>query len=94
MNLAVIGSGGREHAICYKLKQSPKIKKLVCIPGNAGTQKIAENIKADISDFDAIYQIIKKESIDLVIVGPEQPLVDGLIDYLNEKKINNHFHLL
>ena len=88
MNLAVIGSGGREHAICYKLKQSPKIKKLVCIPGNAGTQKIAENIKADISDFDAIYQIIKKESIDLVIVGPEQPLVDGLIDYLNEKKIN------
>ena len=86
MNLAVIGSGGREHAICYKLKQSPKIKKLVCIPGNAGTQKIAENIKADYSDFDAIYQIIKKESIDLVIVGPEQPLVDGLIDYLNEKK--------
>ena len=46
MNLAVIGSGGREHAICYKLKQSPKLKKLICIPGNAGTQKIAENIKA------------------------------------------------
>ena len=48
MNLAVIGSGGREHAICYKLKQSPKIKKLICIPGNAGTQKIAENIKEDL----------------------------------------------
>ena len=56
MNLAVIGSGGREHAICYKLNQSPKIKKIICIPGNAGTQKIAENIEADISDFEGIYQ--------------------------------------
>ena len=60
MNLAVIGSGGREHAICYKLKQSPKIKKLICIPGNAGTKKIAENIKEDISNFDSLYQIIRK----------------------------------
>jgi len=87
MNLAVIGSGGREHAICYKLKQSPRIKKLICIPGNAGTQKIAENVKEDISNFYALYQIIKKKNIDMVIVGPEQPLVDGLVDYLNEKKI-------
>ena len=54
MNLAVIGSGGREHAICYKLKQSPKIKKLICIPGNAGIEEIAENINVDISNFDLI----------------------------------------
>ena len=87
MNLAVIGSGGREHAICYKLKQSPKIKKLICIPGNAGTQKIAENIKEDISNFQALYQIIKKQNIDIVVIGPEQPLVDGLVDYLSEKKV-------
>ena len=87
MNLAVIGSGGREHAICYKLKQSPKIKKLICIPGNAGTQKIAENVEEDISNFEALYQIIKNKNIDIVIVGPEQPLVDGLVDYLNEKKV-------
>jgi len=87
MNLAVIGSGGREHAICYKLKQSSKIKKLICIPGNAGTQKIAKNIKEDISNFDALYKVIKKQNIDIVIVGPEQPLVDGLVDYLNEKKV-------
>ena len=87
MNLAVIGSGGREHAICYKLKQSPKIKKLICVPGNAGTQKIAINIQEDISNFDALYKIIKKQNIDLVIIGPEQPLVDGLVDYLNKKKI-------
>ena len=88
MNLAVIGSGGREHAICYKLKQSPKIKKLICIPGNAGTKKIAKNIDVDISNFDSIYQTIKKNDINLVIIGPEQPLVDGLVDYLNKKKID------
>ena len=87
MNLAVIGSGGREHSICYKLKQSPKIKKLICIPGNAGTQEIAENIKEDILNFEALYGIITKHDIDLVIVGPEQPLVDGLVNYLNDKKI-------
>ena len=87
MNLAVIGSGGREHAICYKLKQSQKIKKLICIPGNAGTQKIATNINEDISDFEALYQIIKKQEIDIVVVGPEQPLVDGIVDFLNEKKV-------
>ena len=87
MNLAVIGSGGREHALCYKLKQSTKIKKLFCIPGNAGTQMIAKNIKTDISDFRAIYKVIKKHCIDLVIVGPEQPLVDGLVNYLNKKRI-------
>ena len=87
MKLAVIGSGGREHALCYKLKQSSKLKRLICIPGNAGTEKIAENIKANLSDFDSIYKIVKKNNIDIVIIGPEQPLVDGLVDYLNKKKI-------
>ena len=87
MNFAVIGSGGREHAICYKLKQSPKIKKLICIPGNAGTQKIAKNIKEDILNFKALHEIIIKEKIDIVVVGPEQPLVEGLVNYLNKKKV-------
>ena len=87
MNLAVIGSGGREHAICFKLRQSRKLKKLICIPGNAGTQKIAENIKENILNFESIFQILKKHKIDLVIVGPEKPLVEGLVDYLTEKKI-------
>ncbi len=87
MNLAVIGSGGREHAICYKLKQSKRINKLICIPGNAGTQKIAENIKGDISNFNILYKIIKERKIDIVIVGPEQPLVDGIVDYLDKKKV-------
>jgi phosphoribosylamine---glycine ligase len=87
MNLAVIGSGGREHAICYKLKLSTKLKKLICIPGNAGTEKIAENVNEDILNFEAIYKIIKKYNIDIVIIGPEQPLVNGLSDYLSEKKV-------
>ena len=87
MNLAVIGSGGREHAICYKLKQSPKLNKLICIPGNAGTSNIAKNIDADILNFDSIYKIVKKNNIDIVVVGPEQPLAKGIVDYLN-KKIN------
>jgi len=87
MKLAVIGSGGREHAICYKLKQSSKLKRLICIPGNAGTEKIAENIKANTSDFESVYEILKYNNIDIVIVGPEQPLVEGLVDYLNKKKI-------
>ena len=87
MNFAVIGSGGREHALCYKLKQSPKLKKLICIPGNAGTEKIAKNINEDISNFDAIYQIIREEGINIVIIGPEQPLVEGIVDYLDKKKV-------
>ena len=87
MNLAVIGSGGREHAICYKLSRSKKIGKLICIPGNAGTQEIAENIKEDIGNFKEIYKIIKKKNIDIVIVGPEQPLTNGITDYLKERSI-------
>ena len=87
MNIAVLGSGGREHALCYKLKLSKKLDKLICIPGNAGTQNIAININVDLKNFDNIYQILTKEKIDVVIVGPEQPLVDGIVDYLEQKKI-------
>ena len=87
MNLAVIGSGGREHSICYKLKQSTKIKKLICIPGNAGTKKIAENIKVNISDFDEVYRAIKDHNIDIVVVGPEEPLVNGIVEFLSKKEI-------
>ena len=88
MNLAVLGSGGREHALCYKLIQSKEVKKIYCIPGNAGTKKFAENINQDISNFDGVYKIIKEKKIDLVIVGPEEPLVNGIVDFLTEKKIN------
>ena len=87
MNFAVIGSGGREHAICYKLRESRKVKKIFCIPGNAGTQKIAENIDLAINNFKDISDFIKNKKIDLVIVGPEEPLVNGIVDHL---KKNGH----
>ena len=87
MNIAVIGSGGREHSICYKISKSPKIKKLICIPGNAGTKKIAENIEIDILNFKEICKTLKINKIDFVIVGPEVPLVAGIIDYFDKENI-------
>ena len=86
MKVAIIGSGGREHSICYKVKQSKNLKKLVCIPGNAGTAQICENLNVDISNFNQLYDELKKE-IDIVIVGPEVPLVEGIKDFLEEKSI-------
>tara|TARA_B100000212_G_scaffold339713_1_gene318733 strand:+ start:213 stop:1475 length:1263 start_codon:yes stop_codon:yes gene_type:complete len=87
MKVAIIGSGGREHSICYKLKQSKNLKKLVCIPGNAGTAQICENLNVDISNFNQLYDELKKNKIDIVIVGPEVPLVEGIKDFLEEKSI-------
>ena len=87
MNIGLIGSGGREHALCQKIHESKLIKKIICFPGNAGTAKIAKNIKADILNFQEIHQLVQFHKIDLVIVGPEEPLVRGLVDYLRKKKI-------
>ena len=87
MKVAIIGSGGREHSICYKIKQSKNLKKLVCIPGNAGTAQICENLNVDISNFNQLYDELKKNEIDIVIVGPEVPLVEGIKDFLEEKSI-------
>ena len=87
MNIGLIGSGGREHALCQKIHESKLIKKIICFPGNAGTAKIAKNIEADILNFREIHQLVQFHKIDLVIVGPEEPLVRGLVDYLREKKI-------
>ena len=84
MKVAVIGSGGREHAICLSLKKSQKVKKIYCIPGNAGTHQIAENVEIEISNFSKIKDFILNNSIDLVIIGPEKPLVDGIVDYLEK----------
>ncbi len=82
MNVGIIGSGGREHAICSCIKNSKSIEKIYCFPGNAGTSNIAENININIDDFSEIKDLILKKNIDLVVVGPEKPLVDGITDYL------------
>jgi len=87
MKVGIIGSGGREHAICQSLKNSSKIDEIFCFPGNAGTKDIAENIELKLEDFENIKNFILKNKIDLVIVGPEKPLVEGLVDYLEKFEI-------
>ena len=87
MKVGIIGSGGREHAICETVKKSNKIDKIFCFPGNAGTKDIAENINIDLDNFEVLKNYILKKKIDLIVVGPEKPLVDGLVDYLEKYKI-------
>jgi phosphoribosylamine--glycine ligase len=87
MKVGVIGSGGRENAICHNLKKSTKINKIFCFPGNAGTASIAENVDFDLSDFENFKNFILNNQIELVIVGPEKPLVEGIVDYLEKFNI-------
>ena len=87
MKVGVIGSGGREHAICYYLSKSKIVDKVFCIPGNAGTEEIAENVHLDINDHKKIKDLIHEKNIDLIVVGPEKPLVEGIVDYLEQLNI-------
>ena len=88
MKVGIIGSGGREHAICQSIKKSSKIEKIYCFPGNAGTSELAENIEIDISDFSKIKEFSISNEISLIIVGPEKPLVDGIVDFFKDTKID------
>ncbi|MFC2085192.1 phosphoribosylamine--glycine ligase [Bacteroidota bacterium] len=88
MNVLIIGSGGREHALSYKIAQSGILKKLFIAPGNPGTTKFGENININTGDFESIRRFCIQNSIDLVVIGPEKPLVDGLGNFLREKNIN------
>ena len=85
MNIGLIGSGGREHALCKKIYESKLVNKIFCFPGNAGTSQLATNVEVDILNFKKILKLIKFFKIDLVIVGPEEPLVNGVVDYLKKK---------
>ena len=87
MNIGLIGSGGREHALCKKIFESKLVKKIICFPGNAGTSKLAINVSVDILNFKKILYLIKFYKIDLVLVGPEEPLVKGLVDFLKNNKV-------
>lgn len=88
MNVLLIGSGGREHALAWKLAKSPKLTKLYCAPGNAGIAQVAECVSIGVSDQDAILKFCAKNSVTFVVVGPEQPLVEGLADRLQEINIS------
>lgn len=87
MKILLIGSGGREHALAWKMSQSSRCEKLFIAPGNAGTAQVGENVAIDPGNFDSVYGLIREENIDLVVVGPEQPLVAGITDYLEARKI-------
>src|SRR5208283_2635705 len=85
MNVLVIGSGGREHALCWKIKQSSKVKRLYCAPGNGGIAAIAECVPTNVEDVDALLQLALAKKIDLTIVGPEAALVAGVVDAFAQK---------
>ena len=87
MKVGIIGSGGREHALCHALYRSKKIKEIYCFPGNAGTTKLAKNIKIDFNDFERLKEFVISKKIDLILVGPEKPLVDGIVDFFEKNKI-------
>ena len=88
MKVGIIGSGGREHAICQSIKKSSKIEKIYCFPGNAGTSELAENVEIDLSDFNKIKEFSITNKISLIIVGPEKPLVDGIVDFFKDTGID------
>lgn len=81
MNILLLGSGGREHALAWKINQSKIVKNLYIAPGNAGTSDVGENINISLSDFESVKKVVVEKKIDIVVVGPEQPLVDGIVDF-------------
>ena len=87
MKVGIIGSGGREHSLCEALSKSKKISKIYCFPGNAGTQSIAENININIDDFEILKKFVISKKIELLVVGPEKPLVEGIVDFFENINI-------
>ena len=90
MNVLILGGGGREHTFCWKLSQSPLCNQMYVAPGNAGTASIAQNLAIDPMDFEAVKAWVKRANIELVVVGPEAPLVAGIHDYFKESSDMNH----
>ncbi len=90
MKILVLGGGGREHAFAWKINQSPLCKKLYIAPGNAGTVHLGENVPLDIEDNGAIYDFVIDKAIDMVVVGPEAPLVNGVWNYLKKMRSTSH----
>ncbi len=86
MNVLVIGGGGREHALVWKIAQSPLLDKLFIAPGNAGTDQLGKNVNLNINDFEAIAEFILRENIKVLVVGPEDPLVKGLADFMKNRQ--------
>lgn len=94
MNILIIGSGGREHTLAWKLKQSKVCENLFIAPGNAGTASVGTNLDISINDFDLFKSAALKHKIDLIMVGPEEPLVNGIVDFFREDKTTSHIHVI
>ena len=94
MKILLLGSGGREHALAWKIAQSPKVEKLYIAPGNAGTTAVGENVNIKATDFDAISTFALKENIEMVVVGPEDPLVEGIYDYFQNRPELKHIAVI
>ena len=90
MNVLIIGSGGREHAFAWKIAQSPKLSSLFIAPGNPGTASIGTNLTIGVADLAGIVQAIRENQIELVVVGPEEPLVKGVRDYIEAQEDLKH----
>lgn len=90
MKLLLIGSGGREHALAWKIAQSPKVEKLYIAPGNAGTAHVGQNVAIKADDFAGIRDFVLSHNIDMLVIGPEDPLVKGIYDYFkNDEQLKN-----
>ncbi|MDX5479320.1 MAG: phosphoribosylamine--glycine ligase, partial [Cyclobacteriaceae bacterium] len=87
MKILLLGSGGREHAFAWKIVNSQKCSKLYVAPGNAGTSQIAENVNLSVIDFEGIASFVQSNNIDMVVVGPEEPLVKGIVDYFHNDQV-------
>ena len=94
MNILLLGSGGREHALAWKMAQSKLTKKLYIAPGNGGTEEVGENISLNISNFEETKSFLISKKISMVVVGPEQPLVDGFADKLANDSELNHINVI
>ena len=90
MNILILGAGGREHAFAHKIKQSPKCNRLFVAPGNAGTAQLATNVAMAVTDFEAIKDFVLKEEVEMVVVGPENPLVQGIYDFFKADATLSH----
>ena len=84
MNVLILGSGGREHAFAWKIAKSSSCNKLFIAPGNAGTAKVGTNININVLDFERIKEFVLAEAIDIVLIGPEDPLVNGIYDFFQQ----------
>src|SRR6058998_4187139 len=87
MKILVVGSGGREHALAWKLRQSPHVERIFCAPGNAGTVEIGENVAIPVSDLEALVRFAKENRVDLTVVGPDDPLAAGIVDLFTSEKL-------